>query len=427
MKSKTLTLLGLSVALGLIGCGTLKTDDIQGAEKLIGNENQEGTLNTGADSNQGQNTENVSEDTNEGKATTNTGKDVNTSGNQPASNGDLDGDGIADIDDADIDGDGIANIDDSDIDGDGIANIDDADIDGDGVLNTGDNDIDGDGIANIDDPDIDGDGILNTEDPDMDGDGILNTEDPDMDGDGIINELDGDMDGDGILNTEDPDMDGDGIDNSIDPDIDGDGILNEVDTDMDGDGIDNGSDPDANGDGIDENTNIDAGVTVKVEQLDTTGFETFASGLTVLTFYHTVDLADIRQKIQDENLQLGTVQIEDLTITLVNSGDAAEFVADYPNNKLTVEGSFTEGVKQQVVYSLPNSITPTMLSNGISIGAKNVFVNATGFSQLNKSIQDASKPSTKVQIDLILTEPLAKEYQLSFEFAIDVLGKKVIQ
>ena len=424
MKHTTKILTSL-VLFGLIGCGTLATDDVVAEDKAIGNEHQEGTLNSGPDSNEGAAVDNNgSVDSNQGFSTVNEKGDVNR-GDLTPSNGDLDGDGILDIDDADIDGDGINNIDDADIDGDGINNIDDNDIDGDGIANENDNDLDGDGIENTVDTDVDGDGIVNEEDTDKDGDGIINEEDNDIDGDGIVNNNDGDIDGDGVENDKDSDIDGDGTDNSVDNDIDGDGIDNDVDSDIDGDGIDNGSDTDADGDGIDENTDPEKGISDTINESSSVT-ETFEAGSQTLTFVETVNLDSIRSEADAKGLQRSTIAITELQIGLDPNGGHDLFVANNGSKSFTMETRWDRADEQLILNSNQDALTVNDMVTGVSKNDGDLFTNAKGYSDLNRAIQDPNQKEARVIVTIFLSEPLDQEYSLSFAIDYTISGKVVV-
>lgn len=97
--------------------------------------------------------------------------------------------------------------------------VDSMDDDGDGLVNIYEDD-DNDGISNHDDDDDDNDGTLdiNENDNDLDDDGINNKNDVDDDNDGLNDDVDSDDDNDGLDDDEDNDDDNDGIDDDLEDD-----------------------------------------------------------------------------------------------------------------------------------------------------------------------------------------------------------------
>lgn len=192
----------------------------------------------------------------------NAGEDSN--GDNNLTNDDTDGDGLPNYADPDDDGDqvptaaedpnGDGNVVTDDTDGDKTPNYLDTDDDDDGVPtdkedhngddNPANDDQDSDSVADhLEGGDPDGDGRRNEVDPDDDGDGIptvdedLNGDDnvftDDSDDDEEFNFLDADDDGDGVPSrTEDGNQDN----NPLNDDLDADGLPNYLDLNADGGG-----------------------------------------------------------------------------------------------------------------------------------------------------------------------------------------------
>ncbi len=348
------------------------------------------------------------------------GKDKNE-GSLTANN-DIDGDGIPNNQDNDIDGDGILNINDKDIDGDDILNINDNDIDGDGVANESDSDIDGDGVANIDDKDIDGDGILNVNDIDIDGDGIINVADLDLDGDGIPNERDSDIDGDGITNLVDLDIDGDGVGNGVDPDVDGDGITNGSDPDVDGDGVVNANDSTIQG-------NVDSGSSGPAATMThNESFEMNIDGMGTFTGEEYVDFVDIRQQLEDDDIDLPSAEIQSISI----KGDTSSYAffekyADY-EYEMVVSYSLPGSSEQKVfLRTAPfggTTFAPEKLG-GLKTGVvlnQSLFVDPTNWTVFSQLFKNTTNAGATLHFEYVVKGEIdpADYGKLKMNFSVDV-------
>lgn len=315
-----------------------------------------------------------------------------------------------------------------DTDNDGIPNVSDPDIDGDGIDNGQDSDVDGDGIDNGEDPDVDNDGIPNQADNDVDGDGVVNAQDNDVDGDGIDNGSDPDVDGDGIDNGSDPDVDGDGMPNSSDPDIDGDGVPNAQDPDRDGDGIPNAQDPDPDG-GAPDDPGGSEGLVIPVTDTIKLTFEINQTTKGhVSTSADVLDFAEVRDRIDNENIELSTVSVVDFWA--VAAPASQNFVAANADVAVIFSASYINDSGDKVVVVTTPSGPPSpfpyaeigLLKDGVSRN-HGLYVDQ-GYVDMKSMIKDRSVQSMVVEADLKLVDDLKSTGRMEVWLVIKFTGNK---
>lgn len=286
-------------------------------------------------------------------------------------------------------------------------------------------DTDGDGIPNVDDDDIDGDGIPNASDDDMDGDGTVNTQDLDIDGDGIPNAADSDIDSDGIPNASDDDIDGDGIPNDQDPDIDGDSVANADDVDPD---ATSGNSNNSTGttDGSDSSS---TGIVVVAEDTVTYSFDITNGNTGTLTDSTvTVNLAEIRQELEDKEIDVSSFTVTNLSITATAA--STNFISANTDKEFALTAYYLEGgtqVKVAETSAGPPSPFPVLtfsdLNSGLNLNT-NLFGSSPGYFNLVDMIKDETKGTVDMRLCVELLEDLAQTGSLELVMIIEVTGKK---